>query len=75
MTHIVFRQIKMFSKKSGKCPGCGKRVSKQQTFCHTVNPFNKDEHGNVKSPDHVYQDVKKEAADWKPDFTCSTCKG
>jgi hypothetical protein len=72
--HITFRQIKTIVKKSGKCPICGKRSTKQQTICNTVNPFNKDKDGNVKSPDQVYQDVKAEAANWKPDFTCSTCK-
>ena len=69
-----FKPIKAWREKLGKCPVCGKRVVRKATFEHTVNPFNKNKDGNIKSDSEVRQDVNAEADRWVPDFTHDKCK-
>ena len=69
-----FKQIKARREKSGKCPACGKRVMRRATFENTVNPFNKNKDGNIKSDSEVRQDVNAQADKWVPDFTHDKCK-
>jgi hypothetical protein len=43
----------------------GKRRRKQKTFTHTINPFNKNKYGEVKTYKEVYADVRAEAKKWE----------
>lgn len=70
---INFAVIKAYSTKRGKCK-CGKRLTRSKTFEHTVNPFNKNPDGSVKSRLEVYAAVTKEAKDWMPEFICYQCE-
>lgn len=69
-----FKAIKAWREKSGKCPVCGKRVVRKATFEHTVNPFNKNEQGEIKYESEVRRDVNIEADLWEPDFRHEKCK-
>lgn len=73
MTTYRFQEIKTSRRRSGKCPGCGKSVTRSKTFEHTVNPFNRNADGSVKSAAEVRADVNREADEWLPDF--SHCDG
>ena len=69
-----FPEIVARRTKSGSCPVCGKRVRRSQTFSETVNPFNRNEGGTLKSPAEVRVSVNKEADAWVPDFTHARCE-
>lgn len=70
---IDFRPVTTSRKRAGKCPVCGKSATRQQTFEHTVNPFNRNADGTVKDYDQVRADVTAEANAWIPDFTHAHC--
>lgn len=61
---INFQVVKVTGKKSGKCL-CGKLLKRQKTFEQTVNPFNKNEKGEVCTHQEVYEKVRKEAEIWE----------
>lgn len=60
---IDFEQIELKAKKTGKCI-CGKRLTRQTTFCHTLNPFNKNDRGEVKTREEIYKDLSIEKSQW-----------
>lgn len=61
-----FTRTSFRATRHGKCPTCGKRVTRSRTFEQTVNPFNKNEDGSVKTWAEVSADVRREAAAWDP---------
>jgi len=73
-TRIKFEAIKEKRKRIGKCSVCGKKMSQQKTFEHTINPFNKNEKGIPKTYSEVLRDVRAEADKWNPIFTHDRCK-
>jgi hypothetical protein len=68
-----FEVIRRVAVKGGWCPICGKPVKRSRTFENTVNPFNRNELGAVRTHAEVVECVKQEAADWVPDFTHAKC--
>jgi hypothetical protein len=64
-----YEAIRLQRRKNGKCV-CGKRVTKSRTFEQTINPFNKNASGRVKTYPEIWDELKKEAAEWekKPVF-------
>lgn len=60
-----FEVVKAYGVKTAKCPICGKRVKRQRTFEATINPFNKNEAGQIKTRHEVFADVSKKARDWE----------
>lgn len=63
-THYVFESVKFPIKKSGKCK-CGKRLVRATTFEQTINPFNKNAAGKVKTYSEIWAELKAQAAAWK----------
>ena len=43
---------------------CGKRCQKKKKFYQTLNPFNKNSDGNVKSRDEILLEVKLDGDKW-----------
>jgi hypothetical protein len=73
-TRIVFPEIVHRVSRSGKCRHCGKRRSRQEKLWSTVNPFNKNEDGSVKSEKDVRRALQTEAAAWyAAPFLCAKC--
>lgn len=73
----TYRKMRYPARKYGECKSCGKRIKRQRTFWHTVNPFNKNADGFPKSPSEVWQDVKAEGLAWEKerlDDQCQACK-
>lgn len=66
------------ARRTGKCPTCGKRVTRSRTFSATVNPFNRNgETGLPKTWAEVDADVRKKADAWAPalsEFEHFKCK-
>jgi hypothetical protein len=59
----------------GKCSVCGKPTVRRRTFQHTVNPFNKNEDGSVRTRAEVWKRVNAVADEWIPDFRHDKCRG
>ena len=55
-----------------KC-ACGKWSGRSKTFWQTVNPFNRNDDGTVKTRAEVAADVHREAAEWRPVYNCPGC--
>ena len=62
--------------KTVRCAGvCGRKLRRQKTIEHTVNPFNKNADGTVKTWAEVERDVIAEGKAWitRPE-TCMSCR-
>lgn len=73
MTTYTFQRIQARRQHAGICPVCGRQVRRSRTFWHTVNPFNRNDDGTVRTPAEVRDRVNAEADAWEPDFTHTTC--
>ena len=71
----VYDQYKHPITITGKCPVCGKASRRSTTFTETHNPFNKNERGEVKTPDEIRHSLAQKAEQWKPDFRHWKCAG
>jgi hypothetical protein len=70
----VFEEVSLRGKKTGKC-GCGKNRTRQATFTNTINPYNRDADGTIKSRDEVLEDVRKILNEWKSEpIYCDNCR-
>lgn len=68
-----FEKVSIYAKKSGKCR-CGKRRTRSEHLWMTVNPFNKNARGEVKTRQEVRADLAKRHEEWiKEQITCSEC--
>lgn len=74
MTAYRFEPVTSYREKVGLCPSCGKRVVRRMKFEHTVNPFNRNDDGNVRTREEVWARVNAEADAWVPDFRHNTVK-
>lgn len=72
---ITYTRVTRTAVKNGFCPVCGKNSTRQQTFENTINPFNRNELGAVRTYDEVMDSVNQLCTDWTPDFTHESCKG
>lgn len=68
ITRTVFNEVKHYARKSGNCPTCGKPVTRSRVFMQTLNPYNRNEEGRVKSRDEIRAELRVEAEEWEPDF-------
>ena len=71
---VEFEPVKLRVKKSGKCL-CGKRRVRSSIFEMTLNPWNKNEKGEVRTRDEIWECLKKQAEEWKKEpITCDECR-
>ena len=64
MTTYIFQEVSVYGEKTAKCPKCGKYYKRKEKFWATINPWNVNKDGVMKSWDEVYQDVMNERAKW-----------
>ena len=62
---IKFNEHGVTGRKSGVCPKCGNRASRQIRIYQTYNPFNKDNDGNVKSAGQILDECCDDLLSWK----------
>jgi len=79
MTTINFEQIKRKKTLSGVCKVCGKKRTRTITEEQTINPFNKNSDGTIKSFHEVSKSVVDELEKRVSRFTaegfiCRNCK-
>ncbi|HDL7013690.1 TPA: hypothetical protein PXM26_002024 [Yersinia enterocolitica] len=64
MARIDFREVSITRVRAGKCDVCGKRCQQKKKFYQTLNQFNKNSDGAVKSRDEILLEVKIEGDKW-----------
>lgn len=64
MRHI-YEPVSAKVSKSGLCTVCGRKATRTKTFTNTVNPFNKNEDGTVRTRAEVWANVRRLAEEWK----------
>ena len=65
-----FNVVQIMTEKSGNCPVCGKRAVRKKTFWQSVNPWNQNGNGFPKTKDEIYDEIKKEALEWRKEPVC-----
>lgn len=71
---ITFQAIRRNVTKTVKCECCGKSLRRSTTIENTVNPWNRNDDGTVKTASQVRDDVDAQAKAWEPaNRTCKTC--
>ena len=74
MTTYRFQEVTRTKKMRIDCAGgCGKKLNRQRTFMQTINPFNKNADGSVKTFTDIWRELGVEAEQWKPVAVCRTC--
>jgi len=62
-----FEVIRHKAVKSLPCAVCGKRLRRQRTFEQTINPYNRNADGTVKTRAEIRQELITEARVWAQD--------
>ncbi|GJK16229.1 hypothetical protein ACOY7H_20790 [Enterobacter roggenkampii] len=65
ITTTRFDEISTFAEKSGKCDVCGKACKRREKFYQTLNPFNKNADGSVKTYQEIRKEIELKATEWK----------
>ncbi len=65
MPTYVFEEVKLYGSKSGKCSVCKKPCNRSQKFAQTLNPFNKNKDGEVKTRQEIVTELQAELAEWR----------
>jgi hypothetical protein len=69
----TFAELKVHRRRSGVCPVCGKVTVKQKTFMQTLNPYNRNAAGEIKTTSEIYLELIEKADGWEPDFRHQGC--
>jgi hypothetical protein len=69
-----FSEIKRTTKRRVKCSGgCDRTLTRQRTFSQTLNPFNRNAAGEIKSAGEISSELRERAKAWQPTATCQQC--
>jgi len=72
---VTFQQIKKQSKAIFICKKCNKQKIRQITFDQTLNPFNKNKDGFIKTADEIQNELNQRAAEWEAAIDlCAGCE-
>jgi hypothetical protein len=55
ITRTVYEKVELRFYKNGKCSICSKPMKRQTTFYQTLNPFNKNKNGSIKTRQEIYE--------------------
>lgn len=72
---LRFDEIAIKQKKTGPCIRCKKKTTKTKKFSQTINPFNKDASGCIKTAQQIIVEIDAEAAKWMKSskLICGKC--
>jgi hypothetical protein len=65
MTYYRYDEVSSYAQKSGPCVKCGKRTTRKRKFTNTVNPWNKNPDGTVRTRIEVQDNVNRLAREWQ----------
>lgn len=60
-----FHEVTISSMKKGICSVCGKSCQRSKTFSQTINPFNKNKKGEIKTGNEIRIELEIEIDNWK----------
>lgn len=64
MTITTYEKVQRRCQKSGPCAVCGVVTSRSITLWHTLNPWNKNEDGTVRTRAEIALILADEAKEW-----------
>lgn len=70
---IKFEVVKYRKTTAITCSYCGKKNKRTKTFYQTINPFNKNSDGTVKTKKDIQDDLVLSASNWIPKY-CIQCE-
>lgn len=62
---VNFQVVELKFSKSGICPACGKSASRTKRFFQTLNPFNTNADGSIKTVEQIKSELVAKGTDWK----------
>ena len=62
---VNFQVVELKFSKSGICPACGKSAIRTKKFFQTLNPFNKNDDGSVKTRDQIMVELSAQASKYR----------
>lgn len=65
-TVYTYEVVPRLVHKTFRCTVCGRPGRRQRTFRQTINPFNKNAEGQVKTRAEIQEELKAQAATWNP---------
>jgi hypothetical protein len=60
----TFSKVDISVSKNGECAKCGKKCKRSKAFYQTLNPFNKNADGSVKTRSEILSELHAEARKW-----------
>jgi hypothetical protein len=74
-TTITFDEVSRMASKRCKCVMCGNRRERTERFHQTVNPFNRNADGTVKSRRDIGRELDERVIAWRAQsMICRTCE-
>lgn len=65
MPTYTFREVSVRAVRRGICPVCGNKCQVRKNFFQTLNPFNKNKDGSLKSAKDIYAELAPQVAEWE----------
>ena len=72
-TTYRFEEVRRQVSKRLSCRACGKRFARSKTFTQTINPFNKNAAGQVKTFPEIWKELGETCDAWQPPDLCGKC--
>lgn len=60
-----YREVWISGRKAGVCAVCGKNAARSKKFYQTVNPYNKNKDGSLKTETQIRKEILKERTEWR----------
>lgn len=67
-TKIIFDEVSLTGRKVIRCVDCNKTLRRQKKFSQTINPFNKNVNGKVKSRSEIHDELVVTMNEWKAEL-------
>lgn len=70
---ISFEKVALHADKAGKC-GCGKRRRRRKKFWGTLNPWNKNPDGTIRTWGDIQAGLRQQIEAWEAEpIVCKNC--
>lgn len=63
--HHTFEEVKLTVKATAPCGKCGSKCSRTKVFSQTLNPFNTNDDGTVKTREQIMKELQPRAAQYR----------
>ncbi len=74
-TTYRFDEVRLSTRRSGRCTGCQKRTTRTLQVYQTLNPFNRNAQGLPKSREEILVELRKDlAALQAAPLHCTSCE-